>query len=564
MAKEMVFPGSSMEWQLNLYKVIERGLRYFPKQEIVFQTYDKGVQRYTYADLYRRACSMANSLKKLGLKPGGRVTVCGSNIVEVFESHMAVLLAQGVVDSANPRFSVDYIIKGINRVESGIAIVDRSLVPLFEKMAPQLKTVKHYIIMPDKVKTTLSPVSSFAELVNSGSPDLDLNALLDTNEYEAAMHQCTTGTTGTPKACLFSHRSCYLQMMGQCLADGHAFTQYDTILHVIPAYHGFWFYHFTGWMLGMKQVFIGPQFDPDLVLKLIQQEKVTCSGGTPEVWNMVINYVKMQKAKGVTCDLSSMNRLFLAGTAPPVELQKEFEALGIQPLHVFGMTEMNGPHGTSSRPKPYFKLSQEERYELMKKQGLPLPLVQVKGLDDKDKEIPWDGKTVGELCLKGAAVLRNHYAMEDESKALWTKDGWFRSGDLITIDPEGYMTIVDRGKDLIKTGGEFISTIALGAEIFAHPKVAEAAVVGLSHPKWGERPIALVVPQTANKGDITEEEILRFIQPKVPSWWLPDEIIFVDEIPKTSVGKIDKNAVRSKYKDHKLPEVPLYKTLFGK
>ncbi|MBN1691084.1 MAG: AMP-binding protein [Dehalococcoidia bacterium] len=564
MAKKMVFQGSSMEWQLNLYKIIERGVRYFPKQEIVFQTYDKGVQRYTYADLYKRACSMANALKNLGLKPGGRVTVCGTNIVEVFESHMAILLAGGVVNSTNPRFSVDYIMKGINRMEDSIAIVDRLLVPLFEKMAPQLKTIKHYIIIPDKVETTLKPVYSFAELCESTSSTLDLDALFDTNEYEAAFHQCTTGTTGTPKACVFSHRGCYLQILGQCMTDAHGFTQNDTILHVIPSYHGFWFYHFTGWLLGMKQVFIGPMFDPNLVMKLIQDEKVTCTGGTPEVWTMALNFMKMQKAKGVTYDLSSLNRIFLAGTAPPVSLQKDFEVMGIKPLHVFGMTEMNGPHGTSSKPKPYFKLSQDERYELMKKQGLPLPLVQVKGLDDKDKEIPWNGTTIGELCLKGGSVLRNHYAMEEESKALWTKDGWFRSGDLITIDPEGYMTIMDRKKDLIKTGGEFISTIELGANIFAHPKVAEAAVVGVSHPKWGERPLALVVPQAANKGDITEEEILKFIQPNVPSWWLPDEILFVDEIPKTSVGKIDKSAIKVKYKDHKLPEVPLYKTLFGK
>jgi fatty-acyl-CoA synthase len=548
---KLVMPGSTMDWQLNLYHLIERGIKYFPEQEAVFRTYANEIKRYTIADLYANACKFANVLKdKFGIKRGDVVTICGTNIIEVVESQLGILLAGAIVNNMNPRFSPDYVAEGMIRMQDKVSVIDKLVVPLFESMSEKIGFVKNFVVLPELVETKLEPAHSYKELISEASSEFDLEALFDVDEREAAFQQCTTGTTGEPKACLFSHRGLFLQCLGQAMTDAHGFSQYDTVLHIIPSYHGFWMYHLTALMLGMKQVFIGPNMDPEWVLRLIQDEKVTCAGGTPEVWGMILNYYDNQKEKGIKYDLSSFERVFLAGTAPPLSLQKKFEELGVKPMHVFGMTEMHGPYGTTSKLKPYMKLSKEESFEHLKRQGIPLPFVQVKGVDEFGEEIPWDGATVGELCLKGAAILREHYKMPEVSKELWTEDGWFRSGDLITIDSDGYMEIVDRKKDLVKSGGEFISTIALGAKILENPKVLEAAAVGVPHPKWGERPIALVVPKEEYRGKMTEEEIIEFLKPKVPKWWLPDKVLFVEELAKTSVGKIDKAALRKMYIDY--------------
>lgn len=548
--RKPIMPGSTMDFQLNIYQLIERGVKYFPEREVVFRTYANELERYTIADLYANACKFANVLKdKFGIKRGNVVTLCGTNIIEVVECQLGILLAGAVANNMNPRFNPDYVAEGMIRMQDKVCVIDKLVVPLFELMAEKIGFVEDFIVLPELVETKLKPAHSYKELTSEASSELDLEALLDTDEREAAFQQCTTGTTGEPKACLFSHRGLFMQCIGQAMADSHEFSQYDTVLHIIPSFHGFWMYHFTALMLGMKQVFIGPGMDPDWVLRLIQDEKVTCAGGTPEVWGMILNYYDIQKEKGIKYDLSSFERVFLAGTAPPLVLQKKFEELGIRPMHVFGMTEMHGPYGTSSKLKPYMKLSKEESFEHLKKQGIPLPFVRVRGLDKNDTSIPWDGTTVGELCMKGAAVLGEHYKMPEISKELWTEDGWFRSGDLITVDPDGYMEIVDRKKDLVKSGGEFVSTIALGAKILENPKVLEAAAVGVPHPKWGERPIAVVVPKEGYKDKITEEEIIEFLKPKVPKWWLPDKVIFVEELVKTSVGKIDKAGLRRIYLD---------------
>ena len=558
--KKLNFPGCTMKFQLNVPQLIKRGITYFPKQEIVYRTHENEIKRYTYEDLYKNSCRLANTLKELGVRPGDRVGVYGTNVVEVMECHIGIILAGAVVNSVNPRFSQDYIIAGINRMEDKVALVDKSLLPLFEQISSHLSSVKHVIIFPEKGDTSLNYAYSYNELIGNASFEMKIDALLDIDEWEAAFHQCTTGTTGVPKACLFSHRGMYLQTIGQSLAESHRFTQYDTILHIIPSYHGFWFYHFTGWQLGMKQVFIGPNMDPEWVLRLIQDEKVTCCGGTPEVWGMILGALRAQESKGIKYNLNSMNRVFLAGTAPSLAIQKKFSQLGIEPMHVFGMTEMHGPYGTVSKPKPYMDLSEEEAFKYRKKQGIPLPFINVKGIDDEGESIPWDGKTIGELCMRGATILGEHYNMPEETDALWTEDGWFRSGDLITIDDEGYMEIQDRKKDLIKSGGEFISTIELGAKILEHPKVYEVAVVGCPHPKWGERPLAAIVP-TPESEEVSEEEIIQHLVPLVPKWWLPDKIVFLSELPKTSVGKIDKSVLKEKYKDYKLPEEPVYKKI---
>jgi len=552
--------GYSMKVNLNAIRPIKFGLTYFPKSEFMARTYDNEIITETYAEWFDHVVRIANALKELGIPKHSFIQVLSDNILEVSESKAAIWFANCIPEYANPALELKFIAHGANLFKDQAVFVGAGRLQQLEAIADQLKTVKHFIIMPEipKSGTKLKSAYSYKDLLENSSPKLE--KWPDPPDNSLACVNWTTGTTGIPKPCLHSHRDLFLNTMGQSFRSNIGLGLGDSILHVIGVYHagGHWVKDLTGMMWGCRQVFVGAAPDPEWLAKLVEMGRVTYSAGVPQVWERFLNYVEDEEKKGHKIDISSLNRINLAGTAPSLALQKRLEERGIEPLHGWGMSE--GPCWGACMPlqKPYIHLSPNERRELRKKQGIPLPgLIEMKVVDEFGKEVPWDGKSVGEIWERGPMVIGHYYKRPDENKKSFPKDGWFNTGDLGVVDPEGYVEIVDRSKDLIKSGGEWISSIRIENETAAHPKVAQCACASVPHPDWTERPILLVVPKSGE--EITEEEILKFLAPKFPNWQLPDKVFIVDDLPKTSVGKISKSTIREQYKDYKLPEEPIRK-----
>jgi len=350
---------------------------------------------------------------------------------------------------------------------------------------------------------------------------------------------------------VYSHRAIFLHSMALCLADTFGICERDVLMPVVPMFHAnAWGMPFAGVMVGAKLVFPGPHLQPRDIAELIQNERVTVTAGVPTIW--IGLYALLERER---YDLSSLRVMPVGGSAMPRALIEAFEKrFGIRIAHAWGMTEMT-PLGTVANLKSYMESwPDEERFAVRAKQGMPIVGVEIRAVDGQGREVPCDGKTMGELQVRGPWVIRAYY--NDPRTAEAFQDGWFRTGDVVTIDPEGYIQIVDRTKDLIKSGGEWISSVDLENALMAHPKVLEAAVIAVPHPKWQERPLAVVVPRPEFKEDLTKEELLEFLRPRFAKWWLPDDIVFVEAIPKTSVGKFDKKVLREQFKDCRLPETP--------
>ncbi|MGH7265567.1 MAG: AMP-binding protein, partial [Candidatus Rokuibacteriota bacterium] len=350
----------------------------------------------------------------------------------------------------------------------------------------------------------------------------------------------TSGTTGHPKGVVYSHRALFLHSLAVALADGLGLSERDVILHIVPMFHvNAWCVPFAGVMVGATQIFGGPAPQPRDIAEIVQAEKVTFVGAVPTVWLAVKEVVETEPF-----DLSSIRCLPIGGSAAPRSLIEAYDKLGVAMTHAWGMTETT-PVGTISRLKSYMEAwPEEQRYAVRARQGYATVGVDLRAVDDEGREIPWDGRTIGELQVRGPWVLRAYYENPDAA-GQFTADGWFRTGDVVTIDAEGYIQITDRTKDLIKSGGEWISSVDLEGHIMAHPKVLEAAVVAVPHPRWMERPLACVVPRPG--AALSEAEVLDHLRPRVARWWLPDGVVFVDAIPKTSVGKFDKKVLRERF-----------------
>ena len=369
-------------------------------------------------------------------------------------------------------------------------------------------------------------------------------------EDEAAGMCYTSGTTGRPKGVLYSHRAIVLHSLVSAMAAGLGLRQNDAICPVVPMFHAnAWGLPFTSTMIGARQVFPGPHLDPVSLLELLSHEKVTLSAGVPTLWIGMLNELEKDASRW---DLSSLHTLVVGGAAAPEALIRGFDRHGIKVLHAWGMTEM-APLGTVSRLKSYLQdLSKEEKYGYRTKQGLPVPFVEARVRTvEEGKEVPWDGQTMGELQVRGPWIAEAYYRRPDFADS-WTEDGWLRTGDVVTVDDEGYVLITDRTKDLVRSGGEWISSVALENALMAHAAVSEAAVVAIPHPKWGERPLAAVVLKEGQSADAGE--LREFLAPNFLEWWLPDAIVFREEIPKTSVGKFLKSQLRQEYKDWKWEE----------
>lgn len=542
--------GLMMDWPLTLHHFLDRAARLFPRKEIATRT-AAGMHRYTYADFHRRVHRLAHALNRLGIGRGDRVATFAWNTYRHLEIYFAAPCMGAVLHTLNIRLAPDQLVYIINHAEDRVIFVDASLVPLLERIRDQIPTVKAFVVMSDTgpIPTTLSPALDYEALLEE-SPDAPYPwPRLDEN---AAAGMCyTSGTTGNPKGVVYSHRAIFLHSLALCLADTFGICEQDVLMPVVPMFHAnAWGMPFAGVMVGAKLVFPGPHLQPRDIAELIQNERVTVTAGVPTIW--IGLYALLERER---YDLSSLRVMPVGGSAMPRALIEAFEKrFGIRVAHAWGMTEMT-PLGTVANLKSYMAdWPEEERFAIRAKQGMPVVGVEIRAVDDQGREVPWDGKTMGELQVRGPWVIRAYY--NDPRTAEAFQDGWFRTGDVVTIDPEGYIQIVDRTKDLIKSGGEWISSVDLENALMAHPKVLEAAVIAVPHPKWQERPLAVVVPRPEFKEDLTKEELLEFLRPRFAKWWLPDDIVFVEAIPKTSVGKFDKKVLREQFWEYRLPETP--------
>lgn len=539
--------GLMMDYQLTLTPLMERARRLYPNKEIVTKV-GPSLERTTYGHWAERVGRLANALAKLGVERGDRVGTFAWNNTRHLELYFAVPCMGAVLHPLNLRLPGDQLAYIVNHAEDKILFVDPSLLPAIEKLAPHLKSVKQFVVMGDELpETTLSPVSSYEDLLRSVGPDHPWPAL---HENDAAAMCYTSGTTGNPKGVVYSHRAIYLHSLGLSMADSFGFSERETFLPVVPMFHVLaWGTPYACTMLGMKQVFPGPHLQPRDLAELIQAERVSITAGVPTLWIGLLALLDKERY-----DLSSVKAMIVGGAAAPQSLIEGYQKKhGLNIIHAWGMTEMT-PLGTVARLKSYQEdLPEAQRFAIRAKQGTPSVGVEIRAVDEDGHEAPWDGQTFGELQVRGPWVIRSYYNDERSSQSF--TDGWFRTGDVVTIDPEGFVQIVDRTKDVIKSGGEWISSQDLENAIMSHPKVLEAAVIAIPHPKWQERPLACVVPKPDYKDDITKEEILEHLRPHFSKMYLPDDVVFIESVPKTSVGKFDKKVLRVQYKDYHLAEV---------
>ena len=536
--------GLMMDFPLTLVHLFERAGKYFPRREIVSRLPDKTIRRTTYADFYARAQKLANALQRLGVKPGDRVGTMGWNHGRHFEAYFGIPLMGGVLHTLNPRLSTGDLAYIINHANDAVLLVDDVLLPVWERLRSEIRPRQVVVWNHSHGQRVPEGTIDYEELIG---PELPNFAIPRIEEDQAAGLCYTSGTTGRPKGVLYSHRALVLHSLAGALPDSLNLSQADVVMPVVPMFHvNAWGLPFTCTLVGAKQVFPGPHVDPASLLGLIESERVTFTGGVPTIWQGVLEALD-QKPKG--WDTSSLKQVIVGGSAAPQAMIEALEKRhGVRMVHAWGMTEMS-PLGTVSRLKPHLAdLPEEERFRIRATQGFATPLVEARVVAEQGPA-PWDGKTMGELHVRGPWVARSYFQNPAEADK-FTMDGWFRTGDVVAVDPEGYIRITDRSKDLIKSGGEWISSVDLENALMGHPAVKEAAVVAVPHTKWVERPVACVVLKEGARA--TEDELREYLEPLFARFWLPDAFVFMDQIPRTSVGKFQKSALRERLKDMKL------------
>ncbi|MBV8720340.1 MAG: long-chain fatty acid--CoA ligase [Chloroflexi bacterium] len=532
--------GTMMDFPLTLQHVFDRGTRLFPDREIV--TGGLGERhRYTYKDFARRVHRLASAFKALGLQPGERVGTFGWNHYRHLEMYFAVPMQGAVLHTLNIRLFHDQLVYIINHAADRFIVVDRSLLGIVQALQPMLETVEKIIVVDDGGDCEVGDALDYEQFLASGNEHFDFPRL---DENTAAMMCYTSGTTGNPKGVAYSHRALTLHSFGACLSDSVGVSQRDTVLAVVPMFHAnAWGLPYAATMVGAKQVFAGNSMAPDRVLQLMQDERVTLGAGVPTIWIGALPLLQAGKY-----DLSSVTRIACGGSAAPRGLIDAYDKLGLNIVHAWGMTELT-PIGSVAVPLTELDSADPAtQMDFKARQGTPVPGVEARALDSDGKEVPWDGQTMGELVVRGPWVAASYYN-DDRSAGSFTSDGWFRTGDIVVMHPNGYIEIADRTKDVIKSGGEWISSVALENALMAHPKVQEAAVIGVPDEKWSERPLACVVPRPDFKGSVKAEELSEFLAQQFAKWWLPERYLFLDELPKTSVGKFDKKTMRVQYTD---------------
>lgn len=527
-----------MNTPLIMTQMIERAEKYYPKKVVVSRT-DGGIHRLTYAEIVERTRRLASGLAKLGVQQGQKVATLAWNHHRHLEAYFAIPCSGAVLHTINIRLSPQQIAYIINHAEDQFILVDSDLLPLLEAIKDHIPNVKGYILMTDKKElpeTSLSPLYHYEELLAEGDPNHPFVHDIDENAPAGMCY--TSATTGNPKGVVYSHRGIVLHSIALGLADTTAVCEKDVAMPVVPMFHvNAWGLPFAAVWFGTELVLPGPYFTPKLLAELIESEKVTIAAGVPTIWLGLLQEFANKKY-----DTSSVRAFLCGGSAAPKSMIETYEKkYNIPFLHAYGMTETS-PIVFISNPKSYQEqLPDEELYDLKAKQGLVVPMIDIK-IVGQNGEVKPDGKEMGELLVRGPWIA-NEYYQDDRTEAAF-KDGWLYTGDVVTIDQEGFVKIVDRTKDLIKSGGEWISSVDLENALMAHEAIFEAAVIAMPHEKWQERPVACVVLKEGFEGKVSKEEIIEFLAPQFVKWWLPDEVVFLKEIPKTSVGKFLKRALR--------------------
>ncbi|HUH85250.1 MAG TPA: 3-(methylthio)propionyl-CoA ligase [Stellaceae bacterium] len=540
--------GLMMDRPLLIGALIRYAAEYHGDTEIVTRTTEGPIHRYNYVEAERRAKQLAKAMMRLGVGMGDRVATIAWNNHRHYELYFGVSGIGAVCHTINPRLFADQLRYIVNHADDKLLFLDLTFVPIAEKMAPEWPGVGHYVIMTDRAhmpETSLKGALCYEDLIAAETSALDWPEF---DENTASSLCYTSGTTGNPKGALYTHRSTLLHSFAVCSANAVAISMRDSILPVVPMFHvNAWGIPYAAAMSGAKLVFPGPKLDGASLHELMTAEGVTLSLGVPTVWLGLLQYLEQSGKR-----LDTVKRVTVGGSAVPRAMIEAFEMkYGIECIHGWGMTEMS-PVGSLGLPKAkHLKRSREEQIDVKAKQGFPLFGVDMKVVTADSKVAPHDGITSGELHVRGPWIVGGYFNDDGATAAAFDAEGWFCTGDVAVIDPDGYMVIVDRSKDVIKSGGEWISSIDVENAAMGHPDVAEAAVIGLPHPKWDERPLLVVVPKSGRQP--TKEDINAFLGDKIAKWQLPDDVVFLPEIPHGATGKVLKTRLREQFKDYRLP-----------
>ena len=534
--------GQMMDQPLLISGILEFAARHYGDTEIVSRRVEGDLHRYTYRDCARRARQLANALGALGIGMGERIATLAWNGYRHLELYYGVSGSGAVLHTINPRLHPDQIAYIVNHADNRVLFFDLTFLPAIEAMARQCKTVKAYVALCGREHMppagAIPGLLCYEDLIEQASSDYDWPQF---DERSAAALCYTSGTTGNPKGALYSHRSTLLHAYASALPNALGIASSDVVLPVVPMFHvNAWGLPYSAPLVGAKLVFPGPALDGKSLYELFEAEGVTFSAGVPTVWLGLINHVLANDLR-----FSTFRRTVIGGSAcPPAMMDALIDRLGVQVVHAWGMTEMS-PLGTACTLQArHTVLPQEAQRSVLRKQGHAICGVDMKIVDDDGTELPWDGATCGHLLVKGPWVVSGYFRGEGGDVL---QDGWFPTGDVATIDADGYLAITDRSKDVIKSGGEWIGTIDLENVAMSHPAVLQAACIGVQHPKWAERPLLVVVCRPGM--EVSREDLLDWFAGKVAKWWTPDDVVFAESLPVGGTGKIQKNKLRDNYHD---------------
>ncbi len=538
--------GQMMSKPLLISSIIEHADRHFGKNEIVSRRVEGDIHRYNYRECHQRSKKLANAFRQLGIKIGDRIATLAWNGYRHMEAYYAVSGSGAVLHTINPRLHPEQIAYIVNHAEDQFLLFDITFLPIIQAIASHCPTIKGFVMMCDRDRlpadSSIPNLLCYEDLIDANSDEFEWPLF----EENAASSLCyTSGTTGHPKGALYSHRSTVLHSLASAMPDALNVSARDCVMPVVPMFHvNAWGIPYSAPITGAKLVFPGPHMDGKSLYELFEQEQVTFSAGVPTIWLGLIGYVAQNNLK-----FSSFKRTVIGGSAcPPAMMKTLRHTYGVEVVHAWGMTEMSPLGTTGTLQSKHMSMTDAQQEAVLVKQGHAIYGVDMKIVNDAGIELPWDGVTYGNLLVKGPWIIDSYFRHEGGDVL---ENGWFPTGDVATIDEDGYMQITDRSKDVIKSGGEWIGTIDLENVAMSHPGVLQAACIGVSHPKWDERPLLLVVKKPG--ADIDKQELLDFYEGKIAKWWTPDDVVFIDALPLGATGKIQKNKLRDQFKDYHLP-----------
>jgi fatty-acyl-CoA synthase len=538
--------GLMQDWPLLCHRILDHAAVQHGGRRIFTRSVEGPIVETNYREVRERALKVAQRLVRDGLRHGDRIATLAWNTARHLEAWYGILGCGAVYHTVNPRLFTDQIAYIVNHAEDRVLLADTTFVPLLEELAPKLPSIERYVLLTDGAhmpKTSLKGAIAYEDWIGEVDGDFVWHAL----DENAAAGMCyTSGTTGNPKGVIYSHRSNVLHALTSSSSDMLGLSPREVVMPVVPMFHANgWALPFTAPLAGASLVFPGAKMDGASIHELLDRFRVTCTAGVPTIWIMLLNHLEQTGGK-----LPYLKQVVVGGAACPRAMIQTFQdRYGVDVIHAWGMTEMS-PLGSMCIPKPEVAgLAGAAKLDLQAKQGRPPFLVEMKITDDGGRELPWDGNTFGRLKVRGPAIAQAYF--KGEGGEILDPDGFFDTGDVATIDEYGYMRITDRAKDVIKSGGEWISSIDLENLAVGHPAVAEAAVIGVAHPKWDERPLLVIVLKSGQRA--SKSDILGFMEGKIAKWWIPDDVVFVDEIPHTATGKIQKTTLRERFRDYRLP-----------